>query len=344
MFSKLISALVPGAGTRHGILIVDVLVQDRGEKCMLKPKALIPGDTVALVSPSSPSTAESVEKAAQAVEDLGFRVKLAPGCGEALGYLAGPDEIRARDINDMFADPEVKGVFCLRGGDGATRIVDRIDVKTVTENPKVFLGYSDITVLHAGMNQEAGLCTFHGPMPASDFAGKTFPGYVREHLMKALCRTEPLGDIRPHESDPPLETLVPGVAEGELVGGNLALVCALLGTPWEIDAREKILILEDTDEPPYRIDRMLTQLRLAGKLHEAAGIVLGQFTNVKPKNPKRTFALKEIFEAVVAPIGKPTLLNGCFGHGDYKVTLPLGARALIDGDACRFAVLEAGVC
>ncbi|MFP4481963.1 MAG: LD-carboxypeptidase [Thermovirgaceae bacterium] len=311
---------------------------------MLKPRALVTGDVIALVSPSSPSPPESFDKARAAVEGLGFRVKPAPGCREALGYLAGPDEVRARDINEMFADPEVKGIFCLRGGDGATRILDRIDARTAARNPKVFLGYSDITVLHAVLNKKAKLCTFHGPMPASDFTRKTFSGYVSENLLKALCKVEPLGDIHPHDSKPLLETLVPGVAEGELVGGNLALVCSLLGTPWEIDTRGKILILEDTDEPPYRIDRMLTQLRLAGKLHEAAGIFLGQFTNVKPKNPKRTFTLREIFETVVAPVGRPTLLNGCFGHGDYKVTLPLGARARIGGDVPRFTILEAGVC
>jgi len=311
---------------------------------MMKPKALVPGNTVAIVSPSSPSSPESIDRAVAAVEDLGFRVKLASGCLESLGYLAGPDDVRARDINVMFADQTVKGIFCLRGGDGATRIIDKIDVGVVSKNPKVFLGYSDITVLHAVFNQQAGLCTFHGPMPASDFTKETFQGYNKENLLKAICETMPLGEIRPHKSDPAMGTLVPGTAEGRLAGGNLALVCSLLGTPWEIDAREKILILEDTDEPPYRIDRMLTQLRLAGKLKEAAGIVLGQFTNLRPKNPKRTFTLEEIFEAVVAPVGTPTLFNGCFGHGDYKVTLPLGAMARIDGKSSSLTVLESGVC
>lgn len=310
---------------------------------MLKPKALVEGDTIAFVSPSSPSSRESVEKAVASVEDLGFRVTLAPGCLESQGYLAGADDVRAGDINAMFADPEIDGIFCLRGGDGATRIVDRIDMETVAKNPKVFLGYSDVTVLHAVLNERAGLCSFHGPMPASDFTRKTFPGYVRESLLRAVSDREPLGMIRPHESDPAMETLVSGSAEGQLAGGNLALVCSLLGTPWEIDARGKILILEDTDELPYRIDRMLTQLRLAGKLREAAGIVLGQFTNVKPKNPKRTFSLPEIFEAVIVPVGTPTLVNGCFGHGDYKVTLPLGARARIEGATASLEVLESGV-
>jgi muramoyltetrapeptide carboxypeptidase len=140
-----------------------------------------------------------------------------------------------------------------------------------------------------------------------------------------------------------METLVPGNAEGELIGGNLALVCALLGTPWEIDTRGRILVLEDTDEPVYRIDRMLTQLRLAGKLDAAAGIVLGQFTNVQPRRPKDSFTIPEAFEAVVAPVGKPTLINGCFGHDVRKATLPLGARAVIDGSRSTLTVVEAGV-
>lgn len=311
---------------------------------MRKVPALRQGDTVAFVSPSSPSPREAVEAAVRAVEEMGFRVKVGPGCYEASGYMAGPDEVRARDINQMFRDSEVSGIFCLRGGDGATRLPAMIDIHDIARHPKVFLGYSDITILHQMFNLKAGFCTFHGPMPATEFSKDTFPGYVRENLLRALCDTEAPGEILPFEGAPPMETLVSGMAEGELIGGNLALVCALLGTPWEIDTRGRILVLEDTDEPPYRIDRMLTQLRLAGKLEDSAGIVLGQFTNVTPKNPARTFPLEEIFEAVVAPVGKPTLLNGCFGHGVRKTTLPLGARAVIDGSRSTLTVVESGVC
>ncbi|GAB6280468.1 MAG: LD-carboxypeptidase [Thermovirga sp.] len=311
---------------------------------MRKVPVLRPGDTVAFVSPSSPSSAESLEASVRAVEEMGFRVKVGPSCHASLGYMAGPDELRAQDVNRMFLDPEVRGIFCLRGGDGATRLPRMIDMASIARNPKVFLGYSDITILHQMFNLHGGFCTFHGPMPATEFTKDTFSGYVRDHLLRAICSTEPLGEIRYFEGAPPMEALVPGTAEGELVGGNLALVCALLGTPWEIDTRGRILILEDTDEPSYRIDRMLTQLRLAGKLDEAAGIVLGQFTNLKPKNPARTFTLPEIFEAVVAPVGRPTLVNGYFGHGVKKVTLPLGARAVVDGAKSTLSIVESGVC
>ena len=311
---------------------------------MRKVPAMRPGDTVAFVSPSSPSSAESLEAAVKAVEGMGFRVKVGASCHASLGYMSGPDELRAQDVNLMFLDPEVKGIFCLRGGDGATRLPRMIDMAAISRNPKVFLGYSDITILHQMFNIHGGFCTFHGPMPATEFTKNTFPGYVEDCLLKAICDTKPLGKILPFEGTPPMEALVSGSAEGELIGGNLALVCALLGTPWEIDTRGRILILEDTDEPPYRIDRMLTQLRLAGKLDEAAGIVLGQFTNLKPKNPARTFTLTEIFEAVVAPAGKPTLVNGYFGHGVKKVTLPLGVRAIIDGNTSTLTLIESGVC
>lgn len=310
---------------------------------MRKVPALCPGDTVAFVSPSSPSPRKSLEAAVRAVEEMGFRVKVGASCHASWGYMAGPDELRAQDVNRMFLDPEVKGIFCLRGGDGAIRLPRMIDMEGIARNPKVFLGYSDITILHQMFNVHGDFCTFHGPMPATEFTQDTFPGYVRDHLLKAICETEPLGEIRPFEGAPPMETLISGTAEGELIGGNLALVCALLGTPWEIDTRGRILVLEDTDEPPYRIDRMLTQLRLAGKLNDAAGIVLGQVTNLKPKNPARTFTLPEIFETVVAPVGKPTLVNGYFGHGVKKVTLPLGARVVLDGAGSTLTLIESGV-
>ncbi|HRX26293.1 MAG TPA: LD-carboxypeptidase [Aminivibrio sp.] len=310
---------------------------------MKKVPALREGDTVAFVSPSSQSTLESVEKAVSVAEDMGFHVKVAKSCYCSEGYHAGPDALRADDVNRMFLDPEVKGIFCVRGGDGATRLPPLIDIEGAFTNPKVFLGYSDITILHQMFNRPGGFCTFHGPMPASEFTKDTFPGYVRDSLLRAVCSTEPLGEIKPYEGAAPMETLVPGNAEGELIGGNLALVCALLGTPWEIDTRGRILVLEDTGEPVYRIDRMLTQLRLAGKLDAAAGIVLGQFTQIQPRKPKDSFTVPEVFEAVVAPVGRPTLLNGCFGHDVKKATLPLGARALIDGAASTLTVVEAGV-
>lgn len=310
---------------------------------MRKVRPLADGDLIGLVAPSSPSTGEAVEGAVRAVEKMGFSVRLGRSCHAALGYMAGPEELRAADLNAFFADDAVKAIFCLRGGDGAIRLPPLIDMAVVAAHPKIFLGYSDITILHLIFTQKGGFCTFHGPMVVTDFLRKTFAGYEEDCLLKALCDSRPLGEIVPFEGAPAMEGLVGGCAEGELTGGNLALVCSLLGTPWEIDTRGKVLLLEDTDEPVYRIDRMLSQLRLAGKLEDAAAVVLGQFTNITAKDPKRTFRLEEIFEAVVAPVGKPTVLNAPFGHGTKKATLPLGARAAVDGSRGTVTVIESAV-
>ena len=310
---------------------------------MRKVKALHQGDTVGLIAPSSPAPLEDLEKAVAAVVELGFNVKVGASCYESYGYMAGPEEIRARDIHAMFGDPKINGIFCVRGGNGAIRLPRLINMKLIYKNPKVFLGYSDITILHLMFNLHGQFCTFHGPMPSTDMIKDLFPGYEKDHLLRAICDDEPIGELRPYDGALPMQTLVEGSAEGEIIGGNLSLVCALMGTPWEIDTKDRILILEDVDEPVYKIDRMLSQLLLAGKLEAASGIVLGQFTNITHKDPSRTFALEKVFEDVVAKAGRPTLINGYFGHGEKKVTIPLGVRAVIDGSNSTFTIIESGV-
>ncbi|MGI6774249.1 S66 peptidase family protein [Acetomicrobium sp.] len=310
---------------------------------MRKVKALHPGDTIGLIAPSSPAPLDDLEKAVAAITDLGFNVKVGASCYESYGYMAGPEEIRAQDIHAMFNDPKINGIFCVRGGDGAIRLPRLIDMGLISKNHKVFLGYSDITILHLMFNLHGQFCTFHGPMPSTDMIKDSFHGYEKDHLLKAICDDEPIGELKPYDGAIPMQTLVGGTAEGKIIGGNMSLICALMGTPWEIDTKNRILILEDIDEPLYKIDRMLTQLLLAGKLEAASGIVLGQFTNVTHKDPERTFTLDKIFEDVVAKAGKPTLINGYFGHGEKKVTLPLGARAVIDGANSSFAIVESGV-
>ncbi|HOR54285.1 MAG TPA: LD-carboxypeptidase, partial [Synergistales bacterium] len=170
---------------------------------------------------------DSIEKAVRITEDMGFRVKLSRSCYESEGYHAGTDFVRADDINRAFLDPEVSGIFCVRGGDGAIRLPQRLDLDAIYRNPKVFLGYSDVTILHLVLNRPRGFITFHGPMPATDFISSYFSGYVRDGLLKAVTGVEPLGEIAPCPGGPAMETLVPGTAEGELTGGNLALICAL---------------------------------------------------------------------------------------------------------------------
>ncbi|HPQ36426.1 MAG TPA: LD-carboxypeptidase [Synergistaceae bacterium] len=310
---------------------------------MRKVPALRPGDTIGFIAPSSPTPRKQLERSIEITESLGFNVVVGESCYASWGYLAGPDDLRAGDVNRMFGDPSVKGIFCVRGGDGATRLPERIDMPLLRNNPKVFLGYSDVTVLHLMILKEAGFCTFHGPMPSTEFVKETFEGYVKDSFLRALMDTEPLGEILPYEGAPPMRGLVPGVAEGEIVGGCLALICALLGTPWEIDTRGKILVFEDVNEEPYRIDRMLCSLRMAGKLRDAAAIVVGQIEKAEAKDPEKSLTLEEVWQSHLANLEKPVLLGGCFGHGVKKATLPLGARARVDASKEIFSLLESGV-
>jgi muramoyltetrapeptide carboxypeptidase len=274
---------------------------------------------------------------------MGFRVVTGSGCYEKRGYCAGSDDIRAEDINRFFADPAIDGIFCMRGGDGAARLLDRLDIETIAENPKVFLGYSDITALHIVLNQKARFITFHGPMPITEFIEPGFAGFNRDCLMRAIMQPAPLGEIIPPAGAPPIQRLSPGYAEGILTGGNLSLICALMGTPHEIDTRRKILLIEDTDEPNYSIDRMLTQLRLAGKLRDAAGIAVGTFTNAEPANPDKRFPVEEILKDIFLPLKRPVIVNVPFGHGPHKATLPLGARAVLDAEKARLVIVKPGV-
>nr|WP_275941020.1 LD-carboxypeptidase [Tepidanaerobacter syntrophicus] len=310
---------------------------------VVKPKALKKGDTIGVVAPSGFSEESNLNKAKAILENEGYIVKCGKSCYEKYGYLAGHDEIRAEDINLMFQNPEIDAVFCMKGGYGAPRILDRIDYESISKNPKIFIGYSDITALHIPFVQKSGLVTFHGPMLTSDFLSKEFFEQAFRDMLRALTTPEPLGKIKAPPMCPKEEMLVAGSAEGTTIGGNLSLIAASLGTPYEIDTKQKLLLLEDVDEEPYSIDRMLTQLRLAGKLEEASGIVLGQFTNCNPKEPENSLTLDEIFCDILVPLGKPIIENVCFGHGPYKYTLPLGVKARIDQEETAFIVEESAL-
>lgn len=308
---------------------------------MLKPKALQDGDCIGILAPASPTVPEEVEKAGEAVERLGFRVKLASGCYARHGYLAGPDSLRADDLNAMFADPEVQGIICLRGGYGTPRIVDKLDFALIRSHPKVFVGYSDITVLHIAFNQICGMATFHGPMGASDLS-KEFDAFSRESLLRAITCPEPVGLIQ-NPAGVAMQTLVPGEASGVIVGGNLSLIAATMGTPYEIDTCGKLLFLEDVGEEPYSVDRMLTQLALAGKFSDAAGIILGDWSDCDPKDPEKSLTLMQVFEEIIRPSGKPTLLNLKAGHCAPRITLPFGIPATLDAAKGMLTVEESAV-
>jgi muramoyltetrapeptide carboxypeptidase len=308
-----------------------------------KPRRLAPGDTIGLVSPSGPAaplgagTADRVELAERRLRAVGFRTVRAPHALDVRGYLAGADADRVADLHAMFADPGIHGILCVRGGYGAHRLLDALDYGLIRRNPKVFVGYSDITALHMALHTQAGFVTFHGPMTTAisqtdphDFLG----------LLRAVTRTGPLGRLANPPAGPRIEPLVPGVAEGELIGGNAALVTALLGTPYQPEFAGKLLFLEDLGDKVYRLDRKLAHLRLAGVLQQVAGIVIGECCY--PAEPA-ALSLRQILEDLIVPLGKPAIYGLACGHGTYHLTLPIGVHARLDATEGVLFIEEAGV-
>lgn len=305
---------------------------------MIKPKALKLGDTIGLIAPSSPTSKENVEKAKEKLMEMGFKVKMGKSPYETYGYLSGTDEIRANDINEMFSDSEVDGIICLRGGYGTPRILDLIDYEIIKNNPKVFVGYSDITGLHIAFNQKGDLVTYHGPMAVSDMI-ENFSDFSKENLLNTIMKNEAIGKLSNPEGEK-ISTINGGIGEGTILGGNLSLIVSTLGTPYEIDVKGKILFIEEIGEDTYKIDRMINQLRLSGKLKECEGIVLGDFKNCEVSKHPETLTLEQIFNDHIKPTGKPTIYNLQAGHCEPMVTLPFGVAARLDADKREVEILE----
>ncbi|NLV88138.1 MAG: LD-carboxypeptidase [Tissierellia bacterium] len=305
---------------------------------MIKPKVLRFGDTVGIIAPASPTTDGNIKKVEKKLTDMGFKVKMGKSVYERYGYLSGNDAVRAEDINSMFKDKEIDGIICIRGGYGTPRILDLIDYEIIKENPKVFVGYSDITALHIAFNQIAGLVTFHGPMAASDMV-RNFSDFSKDHLLKAIMDDEPLGGISNPEGEE-IITINGGIGEGEIIGGNLSLIVDTIGTPYEIDVKGKILFIEEVGEEPYNIDRMFNQLRLSGKLSEAEAIILGDFNKCDPEKPDESLTLEQVINDHIKPLGKPTIYNLQAGHCEPMVTIPFGVRARLDADKQELTILE----
>ena len=304
-------------------------------------KKLRPGATLGFIGPSGAvRTDDALARAVAETERMGFRVKLGESCGKAYGYLSGTDELRARDVNNMFLDDEVDAIFCLKGGYGTMRMLDMLDYDAIAAHPKIFVGYSDITAMHIALLEKAHLATFHGPMPVSCWADGPMDGFTRDSLLNTLMNDSPISRIA-NPDGYPRQTVNSGACEGLLVGGNLSLIVGLLGTPYELDTKNRILFIEDVGEKTYAIDRMLTHLRLAGKFNDCAGIVLGDFKNCEIEYPDYGFTLEEIVRDVVAPCGKPIFSGLQSGHCTPKITLPLGVKCRMDAKKCTLTALEA---
>ena len=304
---------------------------------MVKPKPLFPGARVALVAPSSAVPEEKLQPGLDLVKSLGMEPVPYPSCYDVNrdGYFAATDAQRAADISAAFADKTIDGVWCIRGGYGAHRLVPLLDLDVIRSNPKWFGGYSDITALHTAFNQLCDLETYHCTMPSTEPHPNEYTmGYLKKALFGGL--SGPLSN----PEDQPVRTLVPGSAEGILCGGNLSLLADSIGTPWEIDCKGKILFLEDIGEKTYRIDGMLTQLRNAGKFADCAGILLGAWTDCPPEHPERSLTLTEIFHQLIVPAGKPAVMDLACGHCATTMALPLGRLCRLNADRCEISVKE----
>lgn len=311
----------------------------------VKPMALSPGDTIAFVAPAGKLDRERMELARDRLEEMGFRVQVPDDLYRERGYLAGTDETRAAEFMAAFADPNVKAIFPGTGNYGATRILDHLDYDTIRHNPKVLIGFSDITALHLAIHQKSGLITFHSPNPMWGLGSpNNLTEFSAEYLWRAILADRYPANAEGYSMEchkvSPMRAISPGRARGRLTGGNLSLIIALMGTPYEIDTTDRILFIEDVGERPYRIDRYLSQLRLSGKLDQAAGILLGVFSDCDPKPGEESLTLDEVFDDYFAKLGKPVIANFPAGHTRNNATLPIGAMVELDADALRFRVLE----
>jgi muramoyltetrapeptide carboxypeptidase len=309
----------------------------------LKARPLPEGGTIGVPAPSSPFENRSeIDRGRRWWEERGYTVKLGSGVYAQDDYLAGDPETRARDLNALFADPEVDVVQSLRGGYGASQVVPLLDYDVIAENPKPLVGFSDITALHVAIRQRTGLVTFYGPGMTG--MGNPKRGWSKEQLLKALTSTEPLGEVPARPEDPYIGALGSGRATAPLVGGCLWLLRETLATPWEFDMDGCILFFEDVHAPPWHVDGMLTQFRNAGKLEQVAGVAIGEMFESDPtkdQNPwLRSRSMEDVFEHHLEPLGVPVLFNLPLGHGENLWTLPLGVIATIDADARTLTIAE----
>jgi len=314
---------------------------------MIKPKRLSPGDTIGVISPASPSENRSeVFRAKEYIEAMGYNVVIGKNVNKTRGITAASEEDRLDDIHEMFRRDDVDAVFVTQGGYGCAQLLRNLDYDLIKEHPKILTGFSDITALHLAINKVCDMVTFHAPGMAR-FNDEELTEYTKESFFRNLSSPEPPGEIKKASPKKWLVRINGGTCEAPVIGGNLTLICASLGTPWEIDTKGKILFFEDVEAEPWVMDHMLSHLRNAGKLDDAAGFVIGECTDCVPrKNDPGYFtdlSIEDVFEYYLKPLGKPVLYGLPMGHSDDLATLPLGVMTRLDADKKTFTVLESGV-
>jgi muramoyltetrapeptide carboxypeptidase len=313
---------------------------------LIKPPRLSQGDVIGLIAPSGRIDDDAIEKSVQHVEALGFRAKLGLYLKEVQGNYAGSVEQRLADLHRMFLDPEVKAIWCIRGGSGAISLLRHIDYGLIRSHPKILLGYSDITALHLAIQKQTGLVTFHGPVALS-----TPNEYANRHMLAVLSDPQPSYVIpmsqenAAHAREAPayaVRTVHGGVATGPLIGGNLSLVSALAGTSYAADFRAGLLFLEEVNEEPYRIDRWMTQLDLSIGFDKAAAVMIGICEKCEPEGGPG-LSLEQALATHLAPLKVPAVSGYSFGHIRHQFTLPMGVRARLDTNAQTVTLLEPAV-
>jgi len=313
----------------------------------IKPPRLKPGDTLGLIAPGSYISEDELKYSKENLEKLGYKVFYNDRILSKTGYLAGTDQSRAEEVNSMFADKNVQGIICARGGYGCARILPMLDYNLIKNNPKVFIGYSDVTAMLNGIYAETGLVTFHGPVGISSFNdfSVTYFNEVLVHPEKDLVLISAKGEDEKDNNG--IKTIVSGKAVGELVGGNLSVLNSLIGTKYDFNGEGKIIFLEEIGEEPYRIDRMLTQLIQSGKFDKAAGIVVGVFKDCEPKEKdpsfSTSFSLMEVLFDRLSNLNIPVIYGMSFGHIKNKFTLPIGIKAELDTINQTLTLLENAV-
>ncbi len=316
------------------------------DKPVLKPKALQPGDTVGIISPAGAIyESEPYAIAVESFEAMGLKVKLGAYVKGRYGHLAGTDEERAQELNDMFADKEVKAVVAMRGGSGCARILEKIDYDMIAANPKIFIGYSDITALHMAIFSKTSLVTFHGPIAASPWNKFTYDYFRRILFDKEAILLENPRDCGDNLTivKNRIQTIASGEASGQLVGGNLTVLTGIMGSQYLPDWEGKILFVEEVSEAIYRVDRMMSQLQLAGVLDKIAGFVFGKCTDCSPGSSYGTLTLEEVLEHYLKPLNIPCFFGSMIGHIPEQFTVPIGIEATINADKGSIQLVEPAV-
>ncbi|MDU1904591.1 MAG: LD-carboxypeptidase [Dysgonomonas sp.] len=317
---------------------------------ILKPAALSKGDKVGLVAPAWSINEEGLRQSVERVKLLGFEPVYSDKILNRYGYFSGTDKERADEFNSMVRNPEIKGIIAAGGGYGCARILDLLDYELIRKNPKVIIGFSDNTALVNAIYQKTGLITFHGPISRTihrDYNRKQFENIVMNPTSQYTIEST-ADDLRKSADDEVFDryVLTSGKVQGKLAGGNLSLICSMVGTPYEIDLQDKIVMIEDVGEEPYRIDRMLTQLILGGQLAKAAGIAFGICKGCgksdKTKAPN-SFTLRQVIEDRIRPLHIPAVYGLSFGHNENNFTFPIGLSAELDTDNMTVKLLETAV-